>query len=117
MEGQCSRPKKSGRVVVRGDGAVARSVTKRKSQSREQQLSDTAADFGHGLATLVESLVASGHRESEVWKYSVRKAMAYNKLSVQRRKADLYAATVGQRMATQADGKGFEKYMKTFDEE
>lgn len=43
--------------------------------------------------------------------------MAYNKLSVQRRKADLYAATVGQRMATQADGKGFEKYMKTFDED
>ena len=43
--------------------------------------------------------------------------MAYNKLAVQRTRGDLQAQVIGQRMAAQADGKGFEKYIKTFDED
>ena len=116
MESECSRPKKGKRVVISGDGTIAKSVSRRKRTSQEEQLEESADNLGQHIAELIELLISIGHPELAVWKYSLRKAEMFGSLASARIKNKLKAEAIAMRMA-QAEAKAFTKYMEFLEEE
>ena len=109
LEAVGTRPKKSKRVVVRGDGSTATALSKSTGGSRKRSPDEIADEFGRGLIELVEFLVSCGHREADVLTYTLKKATVYADVANTRMNAATLSTAVAMRVS-QATEDGWKKY-------